>query len=241
MPLPRLNLMAFGLLWKVLLGAAAIGSLSSTVFLFLVLVAAVRYRGNAKEVERIAVSESSLPSVTLLKPVHGMEPRLFENLESFFQQDYPRFEIIVGARDNENAALQIAQQVRQKYPNVLSRVVLSGPPTWPNAKVFSLHNMIQASSSSFLVISDSDIVVAPDFLRHVIPPLLKPTTGLVTCLYHGIPAEDFWSTLEALGMSVELPSGVLVANMLEGMRFALGAVMAVRRDALEKIGGIGAT
>jgi ceramide glucosyltransferase len=101
--------------------------------------------------------------------------------------------------------------------------------------------MIQASSSSFLVISDSDIVVAPDFLRHVVPPLLKPKTGLVTCLYHGIPAEDFWSTLEALGMSVELPSGVLVANMLEGMRFALGAVMAVRRDALEKIGGIGAT
>src|SRR4029453_5798513 len=141
MPLPRLNLMAFGLLWKVLLGAAAIGSLSSTVFLFLVLVAAVRYRGNAKEVEPIAVSESSLPAVTLLKPVHGMEPRLFENLESFFQQDYPNFEILIGARDNENAALHVAQEVRRKYPHVSSKVVLSGPPTWPNAKVYSLDRM----------------------------------------------------------------------------------------------------
>jgi ceramide glucosyltransferase len=170
-----------------------------------------------------------------------MEPRLFENLESFFQQDYPNFEILIGARDNENAALQVAQEVRRKYPHVSSKVVLSGPPTWPNAKVYSLDIMIRETPNSFLVISDSDVLVGPTFLRQVIPPLLKSRTGLVTCLYRGIPAGDFWSRLEALGMSVELPSGVLVADMLEGMRFALGAVMAVRRDALQKIGGIAST
>ena len=122
-----------------------------------------------------------------------------------------------------------------------SRIVLSGMPVWPNAKVFSLDRMIAASSNDYLVISDSDVEVAPDFLRNVIPPLLDPAVGLVTCPYRGIPAHDFWSSLEAMGMSIEMPSGVMVADMMEGMRFAMGAVMATRRDALEKIGGIGAT
>jgi len=101
--------------------------------------------------------------------------------------------------------------------------------------------MIAASANAFLVISDSDIFVRPDFLRNVIPPLLQPANGLVTCLYQGLPAPGLWSRLEALGMSVELSSGVITADLLEGMRFALGAVMALRRDVLEKIGGIAST
>ncbi len=80
-----------------------------------------------------------------------------------------------------------------------------------------------------------------DFLRDVIPALLDPKIGLVTCPYRGVTAGDFWSTLEALGMSVEMPSGVMVADMLEGIRFALGPAVALRRDALDKIGGIAAT
>jgi ceramide glucosyltransferase len=116
--------------------------------------------------------------------------------------------------------------------------VLSGEPPWPSAKVWSLQNMIAASTTEYLVISDSDILVRPDFLRNVVPPLLRPENGLVTCLYAGVPAPGLWSLLEALGMTVELPSGVLIADMLEGMQFALGSVIAMRRDALEKIGGI---
>jgi ceramide glucosyltransferase len=98
--------------------------------------------------------------------------------------------------------------------------------------------MISQTTSEYLVISDSDILVCPDFLRNVVPPLLDHANGLVTCLYRGVPARDFWSRLEALGMSVELPSGVLIADMMEGMQFALGSVLAVRRDALDACGGI---
>jgi ceramide glucosyltransferase len=101
--------------------------------------------------------------------------------------------------------------------------------------------MIGASNNSVFVISDSDILVGPDFLRNVIPPLLQPNVGLVTCLYRGVPARDLWSHLEALGMSVELPAGVMVAGMMEGMKFALGAAMAVRREAIDAIGGMGET
>src|SRR5438105_3349247 len=230
-------------LWSLLLAIAVLGTVSSSVFLGMVIVAASRYRGLSRVAKNAAaaIPESSLPPVTILKPVHGMEPRLSENLESFFLQDYPNFEIIIGARDANNSALQVAQQLRERYRHVNSKVVLSGPPTWPSAKVFSLDRMIAASSHSHFVISDSDVLVAPDFLRNVIPPLLNARTGLVTCLYRGIPAKDFWSLLEALGMSVEMPSGVLVADMMEGMRFALGLAIATRRDALAAIGGIGST
>jgi ceramide glucosyltransferase len=237
------GLMATAMVWRILLTAALLGTLTSTIFLFMVFTAAVRYRGRARRarVAAAAVPASSLPAVTVLKPVHGMEPRLEENLESFFQQDYPEFEVVFGAREADNAALQVAEKVRARYPHVNSRIVLSGLPTWPNAKVFSLDRMIGESSNDYLVISDSDVEVAPDFLRNVIPPLLDPEVGLVTCPYRGIPSTDLWSTLEALGMSIEMPSGVMVADMMEGMRFAMGAVMATRRDALQRIGGIGAT
>jgi ceramide glucosyltransferase len=229
--------------WKALLGIAVLGIFSSTIFLFMVLVAAVRWRRGARAAHQaaLATAESSLPSVTIFKPVHGMEARLEENLESFFRQDYPAFEIVVGARDVNDPGLKLAEKIRQRHPEVKSRIVVSGPPTWPNAKVFSLSKMIPGSSNDYFVISDSDVEVSPDFLRDVIPSLLDQRIGLVTCPYRGVSAGDFWSTLEALGMSVEMPSGVMVADMLEGIRFALGPAVALRRDALEKIGGIAAT
>lgn len=223
-------------LWYV----AVFGSFTSTVFLGLVMVAALRYVqvSRLRRRQALATARQTLPPVTVLKPVHGMEPRLEENLESFFRQDYPRFEIIFGARSQDNEALVVVERLRAKYPKVRTQVVISGEPSWPNAKIFSLANMLLASDNDYFVISDSDILVKPDFLRNVVPPLLHPKVGLVTCLYEGIPARGFWSRLEAMGMSVEMPSGVMVADMLEGMKFALGAAMAVRRDAIEAMGGI---
>ena len=237
------GLLATILFWRILFAVALFGTFSSTVFLFMTLAAAWRYRGNAAKdkVAAASVSNSSLPPVTILKPVHGMEPRLLENLESFFCQNYPDFEIVFGAREAGNEALQVVAELRRRYPAVKCKVVLSGPPEWPNAKVFSLEKMIAASANDYLIISDSDVQVGPDFLRNIVPPLLDRQVGLVTCIYQGVPAPSFTSGLEALGMSVEMSSGVIVADMLEGMRFALGPVMATRRDALEKIGGIRAT
>jgi ceramide glucosyltransferase len=231
------------LILKVALAVAVIGTVSSAIFLIMTLAAAVRYRRLAAHAQAaaLAVAEAALPPVTILKPLHGMEAELEKNLESFFEQDYPDYEIIFGARDAQNPALEVAERVRARYPHINSRVVLSGPPTWPNAKVFSLNKMIALSEHSYFVISDSDVRVAPDFLRNTIPPLLDPKVGLVTCMYRGMPASDFWSTLEALGLSVEMSSGVMVADMLEGMRFALGPAMTARRDAIDAIGGIVAT
>ena len=230
------------LVWRALLLLALAGSFTSTIYLAMTLVATSRHLAQARVAQSAAraTPASSLPPVTIFKPVHGMEEQLAVDLESFFQQDYPDYEVILGVRDLENPAAKIAEDIRSRYPHVPSRLIVSGLPTWPNAKVFALDKMIAASSRSHFIISDSDVRVAPDFLRNTIPPLLDPKVGLVTCMYRGIPASDFWSWLEALGLSVEMSSGVMVADMMEGMRFALGPAMAVRRDAIDAIGGIAA-
>ncbi|HWR35246.1 MAG TPA: bacteriohopanetetrol glucosamine biosynthesis glycosyltransferase HpnI [Clostridia bacterium] len=227
-------------LWRVLLAVAVVGTISSTVYLLMVIAAALRYRriASAAQAALDAIPRTEYPRVAVLKPVHGLEPRMEENLESFFLQNYPDFEIIFGTRSAEDPALKIVEKLRRRYPNIPVSIVFSGHPTWPNAKVFSLDRMISECRKDYFVISDSDILVKPEFLRSVVTPLLDRRNGLVTCLYEGVPAPDFWSRLEALGMSVELPSGVMIADMMEGMKFALGAVMVVRRDALNKIGGI---
>jgi ceramide glucosyltransferase len=221
----------------VLFVLSAVALVSSTVYLILVIIAARRFRNAGGGIDP---DRTTLPPVTVLKPLHGLEPFLELNLESFFQQDYPEFEIIFGARDVNDPALGIVQSLQARYPAVKTRVVLSGAPKYPNAKVFALEKMIPHSRAPYLVITDSDVHVRPDCLRDVVAPLLDPANGMVTCLYRGVAAGGFWSKLEALGMSVELTSGVLVANMLEGMKFALGPTMAIRREVLESIGGMAA-
>ena len=218
-----------------LLFAAIIGLISSTVFLFLALEAAGRFR---REPRVTRPNEAAWPFVTVLKPLHGMEPMLERNLESFFRQDYPQFEIIFGARHPDDPALKVVDKLRSAYPYVKASIVLSGEPEYPNAKVFAMEKMVAAATGSYFVITDSDVCVQPDCVKEVIAPLIDPAVGVVTCLYRGMPAGGFWSTLEALGMSVEMTSGVLVANMLEGMRFALGPTMATRKDILDSIGGV---
>ncbi len=226
---------------RLFLVCSIVGLTSSTVYLLLVLEAARRFRSESRTAFINASSKnSSLPFVTVLKPLHGNEPRLDRNLESFFRQDYPHFEIIFGARHEDDPALKFVQALQRRYPQVKTTVVLSGEPEYPNAKVFALEKMLCAANGSYFVITDSDVYVKPECLKDVVSELLDSSVGVVTCLYRGVPAGGGWSILEAMGMSVEMSSGVLVANMLEGMRFALGPTMATRRDVLDSIGGFAA-
>ena len=221
----------------IVLWLSVFGLFTGTVFLFLVLASAVYFRRQEKHGP---ASEHDFPLVSILKPLHGSEPRLRENLESFFRQDHPRFEIVFGARHATDAALEVVRDLQRSYPAVATTVVLAGEPTAPNAKVCALEKMAAAMRGEVVVVSDSDVHVSPGYLRAVVAPLLDLKVGLVTCPYRGVPIGGLWSRLEAMGMSIELMSGVLVANMLEGMRFALGPTMALRRAVLEQIGGFGA-
>ena len=218
---------------------AITGLLASTVFLGLVVVAAIRFRGSAGHSAGMSAADSALPPVTILKPLHGMEPLLEECLESFFQQDYPVYELIFGARSESDPALAVVESLKRKYPHVPTRTVLSGEPDYPNAKVYVMEKMVPLSAYPTLVITDSDVRVERDYLRQLVQPLRDANVGMITCLYRGVPTGGFWPLLEALGMSIEMSSGVLVANLLEGMKFALGPTMVIRKDVLECWGGFG--
>jgi ceramide glucosyltransferase len=180
-----------------------------------------------------------LPPVSVLKPVHGLEAQLQKNIESFFQQDYPSFEIIFAADDADDAALDVVREVCARYPHIPSRVLVTGTK-WPNPVVYSFHCMAEAAAHDILVTADSDVQVGPHYLREIVPPMLDPQVGLLTCVYRGKNAAGFFSGLTAIGMSVEMTAGVLVANMLEGMKFGLGPTTVVRKDSLAAIGGYAA-
>lgn len=224
------------------------GLISCTAFLFLVVAGAVRFRRGRKaeaaetkdektkaDAAALASNTIPLPAVTLLKPLCGLEPELEEKLESFFRQDYPEFEIVFGTRDADDPALAVVRKLMGRYPQVKVKIEYSGRPAKPNAKVYSLSKMMKVVANDYLVISDSDVRVQPDYLREVVGPLLDPAVGLVTCVYRGVSTGTIWSLLEALGMSVEMTAGVLVADLLEGMKFALGPTMAIRREVLESV------
>ena len=224
---------------EALLVVALAGQVSSAVYLVLAAVATLQFRTAHREQRAADAVARKAPPVSILKPVHGAEPRLEECLESFFRQRYPAFEIVFGCRHRGDAALDAINKLMLSYPQVPTRIVIAGDPVYPNAKVSTLEQIIRQASFPYLVIADSDACVGPDCLADVTQRLHDPRVGLVTCLYRGVPTGGLSSRLEALGMSVELASGVLVADMLEGMRFALGPTSATRADVLHTIGGIG--
>lgn len=217
-----------------LLIIAAIGTLASTVFLGLALVAAWRYRAAV----RAEHWPGATPPVSVLKPLHGREERLRENLAGYFAQDYPDYELLFCARSENDAGLDIARALAAEHPRVRVRFLTCGDPPFANAKVHSLATMAEAAAAEILILSDSDVPAAPDYVRIVSAPLREARVGAVTCLYRGLPVADFWARLEGLGMTVEMSAGVLIARMLEGMKFALGPTLALRKDVLAAIGGL---
>jgi ceramide glucosyltransferase len=227
--------MTIGLILLNVLGALAVlGVITSTVYSLMVAMGVRRFRRRAADAAR---TSAFLPPVSVLKPVHGDEPDLEENLASFFQQDYPDFEILFCARHADDAGLAAARRAAARFPQVKARILTCGEPPWPNARTFSLEIMRRAARHPILVTSDSDVRVGTDYLRSVVAPLRDSKAGMVTCLYRGVTRQGFWAQLEAMGMSVEMTSGVLVAEMLEGMRFALGPSLVMRQSTVEKIGG----
>ena len=221
------------------LGVALVGTLSSAVFLGLALLGVIRFRSDARKQFASVPDDANLPPVSVLKPVHGLEARLKENIESFFRQDYPDYEVLFAADEADDPALEVVREVCARYPRIRSRVLVTGTP-WPNPVVYSFHCLAEAAAHNILVTTDSDVGVDSHYLREIVPPLLDPQVGMVTCVYRGKNAAGFFSGLTAIGMSVEMTAGVLVANLLEGMKFGLGPTTVVRKDSLASIGGYSA-
>jgi ceramide glucosyltransferase len=206
----------------------------SLVYCVLTVIAAVRYRG-----VRPPALHTAVP-ISILKPLAGVDDGLEENLRSFFEQDYPAFEILFAVRSPEDPAAAVVERLRAGYPAIPSRLLVTGEPPYPNAKVFSLDCMLAAARYHLLVMADSDIRVTRQLLSTLAAEFQDPRLGLATCPYRAVPGRSPWTTLEAVGLNTEFLGGVLVARMLDGVKFALGPTIAARRSTLRRIGGFDA-
>jgi ceramide glucosyltransferase len=204
----------------------------ATVFSLIAIVAAERYR-RARPAAAVV-----LPPISVLKPLHGLDDGLRENLRTFFDQDYPEFEILLAVEDESDPAAEVARQLIEEHPGIAARLVIAGASPFPNAKVHSLRRMLGEAWHEAVVMADSDVRVTRDFLRVVAVELSGSNVALVTCPYRAVAGDSFWSRLEAIGLNTEFIAGVLTARLLGGMDFALGPTIATRKTHLEEIGGL---
>ena len=217
--------------------AAGVGMVCSSFYYLLCLWSAASFlRERTRSV--VASDTLELPPVSILKPLKGTDPEMYESFRSHCLQDYPEYEIIFGVSDPGDEAIESVRKLQQEFPDREIRLVVAPEILGANVKVSNLAQMLPAAQHEFLIVNDSDIRVPPDYLRRVVAPLANPNVGMVTCLYRGVAGATLGSRLEALGISTDFCAGVLAARQLEGgIRFGLGSTLAFRRTELEKIGG----
>jgi ceramide glucosyltransferase len=215
---------------------AVLGTVSSIGYYTVCLWSASRFLR-----ERKAAGEGARPTqkaVSILKPLRGTDPVMYESFRSHCLQDYPEYEIIFGVSDASDPAILLVEKLKAEFPQRAIRLMVCPENLGANTKVGNLAQMVREARHDHLIVNDGDIRVEPDYLRRVLAPLSDPTVGLVTCLYRGVGNSTLGSRLEALGISTDFCAGVLVAQTVEnGISFGLGSTLAFRRRDLQAIGG----
>jgi ceramide glucosyltransferase len=212
---------------------ATAGSIASIVYYAVCLWSAARFL-NKRPLKHEA---RDLAPVSILKPLKGTDPEMYECFRSHCFQDYNAYEIIFGVSEPNDPAIELVERLKTEFPNCAIQLVHCSQILGSNTKVSNLVQMLSHARYDYLIVNDSDIRVSPDYLRRVITPLSKPEVGLVTCPYRGVPNETVGSKLESLGISTDFLPGVLVATNTESIKFGLGSTLAFRRCDLEMIGG----
>lgn len=188
---------------------------------------------------KIPIGRASFPPVSILKPLRGLDHESYANLSSFARQRYPAFEILFGAEDPADPALEVARRIRNEFPEVPIRIVDRVEPLGENPKVNTLASLAREAAHPLILLSDSDVRVRPGYLRAMVRRLERENVSMLTSLYSS-RAGNWAGRFEALGTATEFQPGVLVARMLQRVRFGLGAGILIRRDALDAIGGFSA-
>jgi ceramide glucosyltransferase len=216
---------------------AVAGIVSSSLYYLLCLWSAsvfLRERDRSRDTQ----PTQFFPPVSILKPLKGIDPEIYQSFRSHCLQDYPEYEIIFGVSDPNDLAIDSVKALQQEFPQHKIQLLVCPEILGANVKVSNLAQMLLPARYEHLIVNDSDIRVEPDYLQRVITPLSDPRIGMVTCLYRGVAAPTLGSRLESLGISTDFSVGVLAARQLEGgIHFGLGATLAFRRSDLERIGG----
>jgi ceramide glucosyltransferase len=217
-----------------LIGILGVATLVLTAAYTLLALVAVLVWGRRKA----AKAALKLPPVTILKPLCGAEPGLYENLRTFCLQDYPQFQIVFGISEDTDPALAVVTRLVREFPTLAIAVVVNPQQHGHNRKISSLINMLEHADHDMLVMADSDAFVRPDYLTSVTAPLLDRKVGLVTCLYHGEPTRPVWSRLGAMYINEWYMPSVLLAWLFGHQNYVSGQTLCMRRDTLEAIGGL---
>ena len=213
--------------WAIL-GAAILPSL---YYLFIVFAARSFFRRHH------AAPRDFTPPVSVLKPVYGLDTEAYENFASFCRQDYPGYEVLFGVADEQDVATPVIRKLIADFPKLPIRLVVTREKIGSNDKVNKLCGLARAARHDLLVLSDADIRVGPGYLRSVAAPFRDAQVGAVTSMFTGIPVRSILPELEAIYLSTDFMPAVLMARQLEGVRFALGATVGIRRKFLAEIGG----
>jgi ceramide glucosyltransferase len=182
----------------------------------------------------------TLPPATVLKPLCGAEPGLYEHLRTFCEQDYPQYQLVFGVQDAADPALAVARRLVSEFPALPIDIVIDSQQHGSNRKVSNLINMIARARYDVLAIADSDTYVGRDYLRSVTAPLLEPTVGVVTCLYLDVPTPGPWSRLGAMYINEWYMPAVLLAWLFGHQGYVSGQTLCLRRGTLQAIGGLAA-
>ncbi len=226
----RFNLAALG---------AGLGFAIAAASIAYEIVAWERLRTLQREDRRIS-RERATQSVTILKPLAGLEAELFENLCSFVDQRYPEFQVVFGVTDPSDPAIDVAERVIAQFPDADVSLAIGDRAAAGNPKIANLSAMIERAKYDVLAIADADMRVDETYLRTIAASFDDPRVGAVTCLYCAQPARNLASTLGAMYINEQFAPSVLVANLVEPLTYCFGSTMAVRRAVLDEIGGLAA-
>src|SRR5229473_2904791 len=187
--------------------------------------------------ERARVLPNYTPSVSMLKPVRGVDFGSYENFESFCRQEYPDYEVLFAVNDDGDPAVPVIRRIIAEFPARKIRLLVGAEHLGANRKVNKLARLAREAQNDVLVLTDGDVRVGPHFLRGVVAPLADDKIGAVTSFYRGIAENNLGAEIEAVGASSDFFAGVLMAGWTEGISFALGASIATTKEWLWKMGG----
>jgi ceramide glucosyltransferase len=220
------------MVWTVFRDALLVLALASFAYYVAAIVAALRFFGG----RNFPLPEFT-PPVSILKPIYGLDRETYQNYSSFCRQDYPDYEILFCVSDQNDPAISVIREVARDFPEQKIKLIVGVEPLGVSDKVNKLCRLVREAQHEILVLSDSDVRVEPEYLRSVAAPFRDPSVGAVTCLYRGLTDGSLAANLEAIGDSTDFTAGVLVAWLMGGIDFTLGATMATTKTKLAEIGG----